>query len=410
MFKRLVILSLGISVLPISFCYASYLFLSSSPTGATIRILEGDGRTRMIGKTPLKLTNFSKSVKMIFDKVDYFTTTNTIPSSQKIQSIHTTLSPFSFDVQILDQEDNTPISANGKIYAYTDDPLSLPYGHYEFKHNLSPNMLNIEYKSPYIPYVAFFSTITILSTVFAITGGLLASRYFKEFQNASSTDELVSSVGKVATWDTVTWSSVGIGTGALIGTIITSTLEVRDQKRIKRFNGMNTPSRVSEYFSDFQEIMILSSLPDSDVLKKIDTFIRKYPKEDSSLLPDVYLRRAGIYMLQERNLNKAIIDLKIVMEEFPARGTYELAAKLLGDLYSTQKRYKLSYDYYTEALKVRETYNLEELQRIRLQALYLLAEENNSYRELFLEETTTLRGLSSELQRELQSKRQTLEQ
>ncbi|MGL5956077.1 MAG: tetratricopeptide repeat protein [Brevinema sp.] len=398
-----------LSVLPISLCHSSYVFISSTPTGAKVTLIEEDGKNISLGRTPLKLTNFSKSVKIIFDKANYFTATNTISSSQKVQSIHTPLLPFSFDIQILDQQDNTPVSANGQIYAYTDKPLSLPYGNYEFKHDLSKNMLNIEYKSPYIPYVAFFSTITILSTIFAITGGALASRSFKELQNANNSDELLASVGKVANWDTVTWASVGIGTGALIGTIVTASLEVRDQKRIKRFNGMNTPSRVSEYFTDFQEIMVLSASPDSDVLEKIAVFIRKYPKEDSTLLPDVYLRRAGVYMLQEQNINKAIADLKTVIEDFPSPSTYELATKLLGDIYSSQQKYQLSYEYYTEALKVQETYPVEALQRNRLQELYLLAEEDPSYRELFLEETKDLQGLSPELQTEIQEQRQLFE-
>ncbi len=190
------------------------------------------------------------------------------------------------------------------------------------------------------------------------------------------------------------WSGVGVGTGALIGTAVTAALEVRDQKRISRFNGMNAPSAVSSYFSEFQEILTLGASTNTNAaLRQIASFIRKYPKNDSVLLPDVYLLRAAIYTEAGR-YNQAATDLKTVMDDFPSQENYEAAAKLLGDIYMEQKRYLDAFEAYTEALKARSVFPQGILQERRLEALYELALGNRRYVDLFLENAEDLDGLS----------------
>ncbi len=394
-----------ICVLIFSPVYGTYLFISSNPPGAKVSIITEKDKPEVIGITPLKSTNFTESTKIILERVDYFVQTNTIPSSTKVQSCNFVLSPFSFDIQFTDPTQQPVIKANGVTYTNLESTLTLPFGNYEFDYSKqNGGAFSVEYKSPYVPYIIFFSSVSVVATALAITGGILAKQHYQKFTESQTSDEFVQNMANVATWDTITWSSVGIGTGALIGTIIASSLDARDRRRIKRFNGMNSPSQTSTYFSEFQEIVFLSIVDDNEALKKISAFIRKYPKDISVLLQDIYIRRASIYVNQKK-YRQAISDLKIVVDEYPTRATYELSTKLLGEIYLELKDYKNAYEYLTEALIVQDTYTIEEIQEFRLEALFMLAKTNRSYQELFLEETRNLQKISKEFRDRIDERR-----
>ncbi len=370
--------------------YSSYLFISSSPLGAKVSIeISNQNSIKIInlGKTPLKITNFLTNTKVIIEKVEYFSSTNIIKKSTKVQNCFFNLVPLTFDIEFPNQSDSL-FYANKKPYSVLDGVLALPYGNYQISHDFKKNSLAINYKSPYTPYIAFFSTITAVSTIMAITGQVLAAQSYKEFLKAGNSTEVLASLGKVSTWDTVMWSSVGIGTGALIGTIITASLDAKDKKRIKRFNGLNTSVRSTEYISDYQDIILTSTFDDSIVLKKIAAFIKKYPTADSPILSDIYLRRAGIYMTHTKNNNKAIKDLNILIEKIPTKKNYELATKLLADIYMDEKKYLEAYKYYSESLLVIEIFTYSQLKLLSLKALYNMAQENSQqYKQIFLDES-----------------------
>ncbi|MDK2819097.1 MAG: hypothetical protein KFW21_06585 [Spirochaetota bacterium] len=372
--------------------YSSYLFISSSPLGAKVSIeISNKDSIKIInlGKTPLKITNFLTNTKVIIEKVEYFSSTNTIKKSTKVQNCFFNLVPLTFDIEFPNQSDSL-FYANKKPYSVLDGVLALPYGNYQISHDFKKNSLAINYKSPYTPYIAFFSTITVVSTIMAITAQVLAAQSYKEFLKADNSTEVLASLGNVSTWDTVMWSSVGIGTGALIGTIITASLDAKDKKRIKRFNGLNTSVRSTEYISDYQDIILTSTFDDSVVLKKIAAFIKKYPAADSPILSDIYLRRAGIYMTHTKNNNKAIKDLNIIIEKMPTKKNYELATKLLADIYMDEKNYLEAYKYYSESLLVIEIFTYSQLKFLSLKALYNMAQENSQqYKQIFLDESVT---------------------
>lgn len=378
--------------------YGSYVFISSTPTDAKVSMLTENNKLKVLGRTPLRLTNFSKSTKIVLEKAEYYNQTNTISSSKKVQSFNYTLKAFSFDIQVLDQTRESTIKANGKIYANLDDPLRLPYGNYSFSQNKN-HLLEMEYRSPYTPYIAFFSTVTVLSTIFAVTGGVLANQAFQDFNRAENTDQLLSALSRVSTWDTVTWSSVGIGTGALLGTIITASLDAKDKKRIKRFNGMNSPSSTSKYYSEFQEILVLSTRTNSNALNKMNSFIRKYSKTNTTFIPEVYMRRAML-LYQQKKYRASIKDLDILIKEYPSKSNYELASKLLADNYMALKNYRKALEYFDEAIKVMNAYTLNDIQKGRLEALYQLAKKNKAMREEFL--NINFKELSKELKEQIQ--------
>ena len=379
--------------------YANYLFISSAPLGAKVSIAaENSKKFIIIGKTPLKITNFSKNTKVLIEKVGHFVSTNTIKKSTQVQSCFFNLVPLTFDITFPNQ-DNAIFYANKKQFNTLDGVLALPYGNYNFSHDFKKNALAVDYQSPYKPYIIFFSTVTAVSAIMAITGGLLANQYYQDFLNASTSEELISSMGYVSTWDTITWSSVGIGTGALIGTIITASLDAKDKKRIKRFNGLNTSSGATGYIADYQDILLSSSFNSDNVLKKMGAFIKKYPADDSPLLAEIYLKRAGIYLNQKKQNNRAIADLKTIIEEIPSKKNYELASKLLADIYMSEKKYLLAYENYSETFKVADVFTESELKILVLEALYILAQDNpKKYKIKFLDESLAkeLRGVSKE--------------
>ena len=381
--------------------YANYLFISSAPLGAKVSIEVTDKDSKKfvtIGKTPLKTTNFSANTRVLVEKGNYFVSTNTIKKSTQVQSCFFNLVPLTFDVTFPNQ-DNAVFYANKQHYTPLDGVLALPFGNYNVAHDFKKNTLAINYKSPYIPYIAFFSSVTILSTIMAITGGVLANQYYQDYLNASSGEELIASMGKVSTWDTVTWSSVGIGTGALIGTIITTSLDAKDRKRIKRFNGLNTSAGSVEYMADYQNILLAITVDSDDVLKKINAFIKKYSATDTSVLADVYFRRSGIYFNQTKQNNRAIADLKIVIEKLPSKRNYELATKLLADIYMNEQKYSEAYENYSEAIRVADIFTYSELKTLNLEALYNMALDNpKKYKTNFLDESQAkqLKGLSKE--------------
>ena len=381
--------------------HADYLFISSAPLGAKVSIEVSDEDSKKfvtIGRTPLKTTNFLENTKIMVEKGNYFVSTNMIKKSTQVQSCFFNLVPLTFDATFPTQ-DNSFFYANKQQYTISDGVLALPYGNYNISHDSKKNALAINYKSPYIPYIAFFSSVTILSTIMAITGGILADQYYQDYLNASSGEELISSLGKVSTWDTVTWSSVGIGTGALIGTIITASLDAKDRKRIKRFNGLNTSASSIEYMADYQNILLAITVDSDDVLEKLNAFIKKYSFTDTSVLADVYFRRAGVYFNQTKQNNKAIADLKTVIKKLPSKRNYELATKLLADIYMNEQKYLEAYENYSESIKVAEIFTYGELKTLSLEALYNMAQNNpRKYKTKFLEESLIkqLKGLSKE--------------
>ena len=370
--------------------YANYLFISSAPLGAKVSIEVSNKDSKKfitIGKTPLKTTNFSKNTKVLIEKVGHFVSTNTIKKSTQVQTCFFDLVPLTFDI-IFPNQDNAIFYANKKQFNTLDGVLALPYGNYSVSHDFKNNALAINYQSPYTPYIAFFSTVTAISTIMAITGGILANQYYQDFLTASNSEELISSMGKVSTWDTVTWSSVGIGTGALIGTIITASLDAKDKKRIKRFNGLNTSSGATGYIADYQDILLSSTFNSDSILKKMDAFIKKYPTDDSPLLAEIYLKRAGIYLNQKKQNNRAIADLKTIVEEIPSKRNYELASKSLADIYMSEEKYLLAYENYSETFKVADAFTESELKILILEALYNLAQDNpKKYKTKFLDES-----------------------
>lgn len=381
--------------------YTNYLFISSTPSGAkvSIKVSNGDSKKAIIiGKTPLKITNFSENTKVMVEKIGYYVSTNTIKKSTQVQSCFFNLVPLTFDITFPNQ-DNAIFYANKKQFDTLDGVLALPYGNYNVSHDLKKNALAINYQSPYTPYIAFFSTVTVISTVMAITGGVLANQYYQDFLNSNDSEELLSNIGKVSTWDTVTWSSVGIGTGALIGTIITASLDAKDRKRIKRFNGLNASTSTTGYIADYQDILLSSTFDSDNILKKMDTFIKKYPSEDSPLLSEIYLKRAGIYLNQKKQNNRAIADLETIIEKLPSKRNYELASKSLADIYMSEKKYSKAHEHYSEALKVADVFTESELKILILEALYNMVQNNpKTYKTKFLDESLAkeLRGLSKE--------------
>ena len=383
--------------------HANYLFISSAPLGAKVSIEvsnKGSKKFVTIGKTPLKVTNFSENTRVFIEKGNYFVSTNTIKKSTQVQNCFFNLAPLTFDITFPNQ-DNVVFYANKQQYNTLDGVIALPHGNYNISHDFKKNALSINYESPYIPYIAFFSSVTILSTIMAITGGVLANQYYQDYLGASNGEELVTSMGKVSTWDTVTWSSVGIGTGALIGTIITTSLDARDRKRIKRFNGLNTSSSSIEYVADYQNILLAATVNSDSVLKQINAFIKKYSSTDTSVLADVYFRRAGIYFNQTKQNNKAIADLKTIIEKLPTKRNYELANKLLADIYMNEQKFSEAYENYSEAVKVADIFTYGELKTLSLESLYNMAQNNpKKYKTKFLDESQAkqLRGLSNEEQ------------
>ena len=394
--------------------YTNYLFISSTPSGAKVSVEVSNENSKkfiIIGKTPLKITNFSENTKILIEKANYFISTNTIKKSTQVQNCFFNLVPLTFDITFPNQ-DNAIFYANKKQFNTLDGVLALPYGNYNISHDFKKNALAINYQSPYIPYIAFFSTVTIVSTIMAITGGILADQYYNDYLNSSSSEDLLSNIGKVSTWDTVTWSSVGIGTGALIGTIITASLDAKDKKRIKRFNGLNASSSTTGYMADYQDILLSSSFNSDDVLKKMNAFIKKYPSDDSPLLSEIYLKRASIYLTQKKQSNRAIADLKTIIEELPSKRNYELASKSLADIYMGEKKYLEAYENYSETLKVAETFTESELKILILEALYNMAQDDpEKYKTKFLDESLSkeLRGLSKEEKEKVSNWRLTIE-
>lgn len=368
--------------------HAEYTFITSIPIGAKVFSLEESSEKvtkEFLGTTPLKISNFSKRTKIVLEKKGHFSISNYISSSKSLQEYSMVLSPLVFEVQF-PQQKNGMLSVKQKDSLSLSENLSLPYGNYSFGYNDKYDLM-VEYKSPYIPYVAFFSSLTIVSIVLTITGGILGNSYFEKFQNSQSSDELISNIGKASAWDAVMWSGIGLSTAGLIGTAITAGLEVKDQKRIKRFNGMNVPETTSDMMSLFQEIILLSSLNHPSVLEKMKIFIKMYDSEESPLISDVYLKRAGIYVLQKK-FTLAINDLKKVITKYPTRNNYELATKLLGDIYFTQEKYDNTYEMYKETLKVYRIYTYDEIKMLELNSLYYLANKNTKkYKEIFFLET-----------------------
>lgn len=372
--------------------FATYTFINSSPINAEIYLLNTDGKIKKIGITPMKSTNFSSNVKILFKKVGYTSVTNKISQSTKNQNIEVILSPLSFEIQF-------PSSTGGKLYVgkepYTslDGSLLLPYGNYDINYNKKKNALKVEYKSPYVPYIAFFSTVTVVSTIMAITGAILGSKAFTQYQNANSSDQAIDALETTSLWDTITWTGVSLSTAGLIGTSISAALEIKEKRRMKRFNGMNKSTASTDCLSAFQEILLLGVINPQTSLEKINQFIKDF--KQSRFLSEIYLKRASIYILNDQ-LKKAEKDLKLIINKYPTLYSYEMANKLLADLYLTQKNYKLSYQYYKESLEISKIYPYNELKFQMLDSLYQLATEKESYQKLFLEESKDMKGLNTQ--------------
>ncbi len=375
--------------------YAEYLFISSDPIGAKVYTLDKEGKKtkkNYIGTTPLKTTNFTQETQILLIKDRHADQTNTIKSSNKIRNEHFILRALSFQI-LFPHAETATLDVGKKIQLPLEGVLQLPYGSYNFDYE---NDLIVEYKSPYIPYVAFFTTLTLVSITAAITTGILGQQAYEKYKDATSTEDLLSGLSTIGTMDAIMWSSVAIGTGSLIGMSITAAYEVKDQKRIKRFNGLNLGNTtLNSSVSDFQEIVLLSSRNHPDTLDKMDDFLKKYEAEDTPFIAEIYVKRAGIYILQGKRYRQAINDLKKVIEVYPSLETYEIAHKLLGDIYAIRGEYKDSYKYYQETLKVLNKYQYNDIKMAELEVLYQITiKGTKAQKEEFLLNTENLTSLT----------------
>jgi len=382
------------------FSYSVYTFINSSPIQSEVSILTKAGKKIKMGRTPIKTTNFQSNMTLIFKKSGYTTVTNKVPKSKKNQNIDVILSPLSFQIQFPNPEGGH-FFVDKEPYTSLDGTLLLPYGNYNINYDMKKNALQVAYKSPYIPYVAFFSTVTILSTIMVITGAVLGSKSFEKYHNSSTPEQAIYNLEQTTLWDTVTWTGVGLSTAGIIGTAITAGLEVKEKKRIKRFNGMNKSTENMDCFSMFQEILLLSSADPNSALNKINQFIKNF--EASRFLPEIFLKRASIFILQNK-LSRAKRDLNLIINKYPTEYSYEMATKLLGDIFSQEENYKQAYNYYKESINITKIYPYNNLKIIILNVLYELALDNNKYIELYLQESKDIKKLDKKSQLEIQEK------
>ncbi|MGL4394521.1 MAG: hypothetical protein ACRCS8_04780 [Brevinema sp.] len=349
------------------FVHAKYVFIDSNPSGAKVSFIDPDNpdaQAEKIGQTPLKLDAARKG-EIILEKEGYQVTTNRISDSQKLQTIRVPLMPITFAVEFPSIQAN--FCLDSKPVTSFDGTMLLPYGNYDISFDKKEGTLKLDFYSPATPYVAFFGTITGISIVMAILGGALATSSYKKYQAATTEVDAFKYAGWTSSWDAVMWSGVSIGTAGLIGTAVAGYYEARDRKRMRRFNDLNKPETVLTPLQEYQTIIMTASTGDpSKVMNKMNAFIRAYKESHPAWVGDVYLSRAQLY-LSNGDQNKAISDLKKLIDEFPSIENFETAQKLLGDIYTSQQKYDLAVIHYEEALSIAKIYSKETLNALLLE-------------------------------------------
>ncbi|MGL4560672.1 MAG: tetratricopeptide repeat protein [Brevinema sp.] len=380
--------------------YSKYVFINSTPADASVYLLEDKPAStekknqtkKILGRTPLKLDVDTKQL-IIVEKTGYYPVTNNIKNSLEAQNISVPLIPISFAVEFPNTE--AYFCLNKKSVASLDGRMLLPYGNYNLSFDKKKNSLIVNYKSPSLPYVAFFGTITAISLVTTILSATLGAASFKKFQNATSQQEAIKFIGETATWDSVMWGSIGVGTAGLIGTAISGYYEARDRKRIKRFNDLNKPTAAINPLQEYQSIVLSASTTETNILlKKMSQFIAKYKETEHLWVGNMYLKRAQLY-IESTNYNNAVDDLQKILKDYQTFENYEIANKLLADIYTLQRKFKRAFEHYQEALSIARIYSVSELKFLMLDSLYLSAKNNPKDQAEFLKLSQDTKGLSS---------------
>lgn len=367
--------------------YATILFVNSTPIGADVYMLQqvkrGNIISKKLGVTPMKFEAVS-NLTLVVHKKNHVPVTNNIKISQKsVQNYEAVLQPLSF-VLSLPQESGA-LYVNRKFYSSLDGDLVLPYGNYDINFNRKTQALGVSYKSPYTPLVGFFTTTTILSLGAVILGSIMGAQCYNRFYNANTAEEALRYLGKTASWDSVMWTGVGVGSASVIGLGIFGALEAKERKRIKRFNGMNRKYDIANDLKEFSQIVEAYAANPTVMELQLTRFIRTYTKEDSRFVPKVYLKRANLYLLQ-KNDKKALDDLSKLIKDFPTFETCEVAQKLMGDIYFKNKKFEKAYHAYKMSEQFEYNYTYEEIHMKTLESLYQSFLINKKYRDILLTE------------------------
>ncbi|MGL5254868.1 MAG: tetratricopeptide repeat protein [Brevinema sp.] len=322
--------------------HASILFLNSTPVGADVLVAPEKGRTRRLGKTPFRM-EFTNSITIIIQTEGHIPRTNTYNPSKMVFDEKIILEPLSFTAVF--PENQGVVLVNGRNYSSLDGSISLPYGIYDASYNKKRQMFTLNAKSPYSPYIGVFAT-TLVVSLGMVIGGAVGSPIFQARVDAATDfDEAVNNLATSATLDNVMWTGVGIGTGSLIGLSIFSYYEARERRRIRRFNAKSLDYTVSTDLIDFNTI--LNGVQNNEA--QLSAFIRNYADKKSPYIPQVYLKRAQLYV-ETGQTNAAIRDIQSIMRDYPTIEAYESAARLLGDIYTGQKNWLQAYTSYKSAL------------------------------------------------------------
>ncbi|SFB67554.1 hypothetical protein SAMN02745150_00077 [Brevinema andersonii] len=366
--------------------YATMLFVNSTPIGADVYVQQGKKNnivSKKLGVTPMKFEAVS-NLTLVVHKKNHVPVTNSIKISQKsVQNYEAVLEPLSF-VLSLPQESGA-LYVNKKFYSALDGDLVLPYGNYNINFNRRTQALGVSYKSPYTPLVGFFTTTTILSLGAVILGSVMGAQCYNRFYHANTAEEALESLGKTASWDSVTWTGIGVGSASVIGLGIFGALEAKERKRIKRFNGMNRKYDISNDLKEFSQIVEAYASDPMVMESQLTRFIQVYTKEDSRFVPKVYLKRANLYVLQKNN-KKALDDLSKLIKDFPTFETCETAQKLIGDIYFKNKEFEKAYQAYRTSEQFEYNYAYEDIHMKTLESLYESFLINKKYKDILLTE------------------------
>lgn len=374
--------------------YPTMLFVNSTPIGADVYMLQqvkrGNIVSKKLGVTPMKFEAVS-NVTLVVHKKNHVPVTNDIKiSQQSVQNYEAVLQPLSFVFRF--PQESGALYVNKTFYSSLDGDLVLPYGNYDINFNRKTQTLGVSYKSPYTPLVGFFSTTTILSLGAVILGSIMGAQCYNRFYNANTADEVLRYLRTTATWDSVMWTGVGVGSASLISLGIFGALEAKERKRIKRFNGMNQKYDIANDLTEFSQIVEAYAANPMVMEPQLTRFIQTYKREDSRFVPKVYLKRANFYVLQ-KNDKKALDDLSKLTKDFPTFETYEVAQKLMGDIYFKNKEFEKAYQAYKMSEQFQYNYTYEEIHMKTLESLYQSFLINRKYRDiLWMEIDETLKN------------------
>ncbi len=295
----------------------SIMFISSSPTGAGVKI---DG-TKIEGTTPLllkKLVPGKHKIEIVKNGYDnYFTTVET--SKKEIKYIKPKLNAITVSIEIHDED---TILLNGIEIKNTGTPLKLPSGKYDIYRED-----NILYIDPIYPKQKRINVLNVfVPTLFLLSGGLTIG----ELVDGNRKDNDKMSFFSPLT--TITYS-------ATLSLLITDI--VLHKKKIKYLETYSVTVRslgaggdsANDHYQKAQEFLTLNKR--DKALEYYKLIINDF--SDSLLMPEALYKVAKIYKIEGKN-KLAIAKLKLILREFPAPEVYDKACNMMAELQNSKEK------------------------------------------------------------------------